>query len=134
MKKYLGLDFGEKRIGVAISDGLGLTAQPKPFIYNNEATITSIKKIIEEENICAIILGLPKDREGKEGKKATEVRQFMKILESLNLPIILQDERYSTVAVTKHLLTMDVKRKKRKQQVDSQAAAFILQGYLDKLN
>ncbi|MCP4050092.1 MAG: Holliday junction resolvase RuvX [bacterium] len=130
--RALCLDYGEKRIGVAISDPLNITAQSLPFILNSKDTIDCIDKTLTEYNVNKIIIGLPKDRDGGDSKKALEVRSFAEKLQGkIKCEIIFRDERYSTVAVTKHLIKAGVKRKKRKKVVDSNAAAFILQGYLD---
>jgi putative Holliday junction resolvase len=130
--RYLGLDFGEKRIGVAVSDPLGMTAQSHGYVFNDEKTLAAIKVFIEDYQIVGLVLGLPKNREGGDSKKAEHVRIFGKwLVDELALPIEYIDERFSTVAVTRHLIESGVNRKKRKQVVDGQAAAFILQGYLD---
>jgi putative holliday junction resolvase len=133
VERYLALDYGEKRIGVAMSDPLNITAQAHPYIENNNQTINSIKKIVSEYEVAKIVLGLPKDREGNDSKKAIEVREFgKKIEDELNCEVTYWDERFSTVAVNKHLISLDVSRKRRKQIVDSQAAAFFLQGFMDR--
>lgn len=135
MERVLALDHGEKRIGVALSDPLGMTAQAQPFLSNNESFWTNLEALIKEKNVTSIVLGLPTNRMGDDTKKTTEVRAFAVELEAkTKLPIIFRDERYSTVAVERHLISADVSRKKRKQVVDGQAAAFILQGYLDRVS
>lgn len=135
MSRLLALDYGEKRVGVAVSDPLGLTAQPKPYIENNHAIIDSIKQLIGTMNITKIFIGLPKDTRGGESKKSMEVREFKDLLESeLKLEIQFVDERFSTVAATKQLDLLGINRKKQRQLIDSQAAAFMLQGILDKNN
>tara|TARA_A100001015_G_scaffold163672_1_gene181967 strand:+ start:2092 stop:2502 length:411 start_codon:yes stop_codon:yes gene_type:complete len=133
MTRLLAIDYGEKRIGIAISDGLGLTAQPKPFIYNNETIVESLKQLISENDVVKIYIGLPKDTRGGESKKSIEVRSFAeKLKKELALPIEFVDERFSTVAATKQLDASGLNRKKQRHLIDSQAAAFILQGILDK--
>jgi putative holliday junction resolvase len=132
MNRYLALDYGEKRIGVAISDPLNMTAQPKPFISNDPELKKILSTMLEEFEITTIILGLPTNRFGEDTQKTKEVRVFKETLESwIDLPIIFRDERYSTKAVERHLISADVSRKKRKQVVDGQSAAFVLQGFLD---
>ena len=133
MKRYLGIDYGEKRIGIAISDPLNITAQPQQYILNNDIAIESIMSLTKPLNITTLIIGLPKSKIGTDSQKAKEIRQFAKTLtDKENYDIIFQDERYSTVAVERTMIQADVSRKKRKEKVDSLAAAFILQGYLDK--
>ena len=132
MSRLLAIDFGEKRIGIAISDGLGLTAQPKPFILNNDKTIDSLKSLISEYDISTVYLGLPKDTRGGESKKSLEVRAFADRLKSqLTIPLNFIDERFSTVAATRQLDESGLNRKKQRHLIDSQAAAFMLQGVLD---
>ena len=132
MTRLLAIDYGEKRIGIAISDGLGLTAQPKPFILNNDKTLESLKALIEEYEISTVYLGLPKDTRGGESKKSLEVRAFADVLKKqLAIPINFIDERFSTVAATKQLDEIGFNRKKQRHLIDSQAAAFMLQGVLD---
>lgn len=130
--RLLGLDYGEKRIGVALSDPLGLTAQPQTYIPNDDQTMAAVKALVTEYEVSTIVLGLPKNREGQDSAKATEVRAFGAALtECTGCDILYQDERFSTVAVNRTLLEADVSRKKRKEVIDSAAAAFILQGVLD---
>ena len=128
-KRILALDIGEKRIGVAVTDPFNIMAQPLPYILNDDQTKKEIENLIEEKNIKLILIGLPKDQMGKEGKSAQKIKTYCNNLK-LNIPITYYDERYSTKAANKHLLTLDIKRKKRKELIDSQAAAFILEGYL----
>jgi putative Holliday junction resolvase len=133
--RLLGLDYGEKRIGVAMSDPLGITAQALPFIPNTDKAVEAVYHIVQQYDVKKIILGLPKNRDGGETKSSEDVRSFANLL-SLKITeadIDFWDERFSTAAVTRHLIGMDMRRDKRKQVVDGQAAAFILQGYLDRL-
>jgi len=131
--RYLGLDYGEKRIGVAVSDPLGLTAQTRPYLPNDKTLWPSLTQIIQDSSIAKIILGLPKNRLGEDTKKTEEIRKFAEQLkEKTGLDIVFQNEAYSTKAVEKHLIAADVSRKKRREVVDSQSAAFVLQGYLDR--
>ena len=128
----MALDYGEKRVGVAISDPLGITAQPKPFLLNNDALMDVIKQLINEFEITTLFIGLPKDTRGGETKKSLEVREFKKKVEScVSINVQFVDERYSTVAATKQLDEGGLNRKKQRQLIDSQAAAFMLQGKLD---
>lgn len=132
--RFLGLDYGDRRIGVAVSDGLGLTAQPHPFINADADAFNQIKKIVAEYDIKQIIVGLPKHLDGRQSEKAHTVTAWAdELSQYTGCEIIFRDERLSTVAVTRTLIAADVSRQKRKSLVDSQAAAFILQGYLDTL-
>jgi len=132
MSRILGLDYGSVRVGVAISDALHLTAQGQSFIKNDEALIPTILQLIESRDIDKIILGNPLHLSGQESQKSEEVRQFQQQLQTqTSCEIILRDERLSTKAAQRHLIEMDVSRQKRKQKIDSMAAVFMLQGYLD---
>lgn len=131
--RILALDYGEKRIGAAVSDPLGLLAHPLPYIANTPRAISEIVALLREYDIAELVLGLPKSLNGQESAKSSEVRAFAdKLRTETMIPIHFRDERMSTVAVTKHLISVDVKRKARKEIVDSQAAAFVLQGYMDE--
>jgi putative Holliday junction resolvase len=132
-KRLLGIDYGDVRIGVAISDPLGLTAQPVGTIQNSPTAITEIQTIIHEKKVTKVIVGLPKNQHGDDSKKAASVRSFAdKLMADLNIEMEFVDERFSTVAVSRHLISMDIKRQKRKSVIDTQAAMFILQGVLDR--
>ena len=134
--KYLGLDLGTRTLGIAISDATHLVATPiKVLRFADsmyEETIPELKKIIESENISKIILGLPKNMNNTIGDRANTTLEYKKILEDIfNLPVIMQDERLSTVAAHNYMLEADLSRKKRKAKVDGLAASIILQTYLD---
>ena len=119
MNIFLGLDIGDKTIGIAISDGLGITAQPLTTIKrkNIASDIDSIKKIMEGYLVEEIIVGLPKNMDGSIGSQAKKTIQFAKRLEkSLDLPIIFWDERLTTVMATKIMIEGDLSRKKRKKE------------------
>lgn len=133
--RILGLDIGDKTIGVAVSDEMGWTAQGlKTLIrkgFNEE--ISSIKEIIEEYGVKEILVGLPKNMNGSIGPQGKKVITFVERLKTaLSLPVLLWDERLSTVSAEKVLLEADMSRKKRKGLKDKLAAQFILQGYLDR--
>ncbi len=134
--RLMGLDLGTKTIGVAISDGLRLTATPLETIKRKKFTIDAdrICEIISENQIAGIILGLPLNMDGSEGPRAQSTRAFARNLKTrTDLPIAFWDERLSTSAVTRTLIQADVSRAKRTQVVDKLAASFILQGVLDRL-
>jgi len=137
--KYLGLDLGTKTLGISISDPSGIIANSYKtlFFKNNDyqLLIDEIVFIIEKEKIEKIVLGLPKNMNNTLGKRAEETLEFKNKLElSLNIEIILEDERWTTKQAEKILLEGDLSRKKRKKKIDKLAATIILQGYLNKKN
>ncbi|CCQ93310.1 putative Holliday junction resolvase [[Clostridium] ultunense Esp] len=131
--RIMGLDVGEKRIGVAISDELGFTAQGVEVIPNQgEKGFSRIKELAEMYQVERIVVGLPKNMNGTIGERGEETLRFGKrIGEFLSLPILFWDERLTTVAAERALISADVSRKRRKQVVDKLAATLILQNYLD---
>lgn len=131
-----GLDLGDKTIGVAVSDrGLSF-AHPRPVIMRKKFTIDAAALIglLTRENVAAVVIGLPINMDGSEGPRAQKSRAFVRNIAPLTeLPFAYWDERLSTVAAERALLEMDVSRRKRDERIDSAAAAFILQGVLDRL-
>ena len=135
MKRTMALDMGSKRIGIAISDPLGLTAQGYGTIpkEKDSATITRIGEIIKEKNVETVIVGYPILLSGKVGEMAEEASRFArKITQSLNVETVLVDERLTTAEAEKLLISADLSRRKRKKLRDGIAAQIILQTYLDK--
>ena len=135
MDKYLGLDLGEKTIGIAISDDLCLTAQSLLTLARKgfDEDISSLSQIILEKGVTAIVVGLPKNMDGSLGPAAQEVLRLASLFETaFKLPVYTFDERLSTVAAEKILLEADLSRKKRRKVIDRLAAAYILQGFLDQ--
>lgn len=134
--RILGCDVGEKTIGLASSDGSYTIATPLMTIQRSQwkkDSMTLLKEI-EIHQICGIIVGFPLNMNGTEGPRCQSTRQFVaNLLEIINLPTCLWDERLSTLAVTRTLLEADVSRAKRKQVVDKMAACYILQGFLDAM-
>lgn len=136
MKRTIALDVGSKRIGVAISDPLGITAQPLTTIHREkkEEDIRKIALLVEQYEVQEIVIGLPKDMQGTYGKSAEGILEFKKQLESsLSIPIKVWDERLSTMAMERFLIEQDVSRQKRKLVIDKMAAVYILQGYMSSL-
>jgi putative Holliday junction resolvase len=134
MKRVLGIDLGSRRMGVAVSDGLGLTAQPAATIprHGGMRDIEAIRAQITAADADRIVLGLPLDPQGQEGPAALRARAFgEKLAAALGLPVDLIDESFSTVEAEEVLLAADVSRARRKQVVDKMAAAVILQRWLD---
>ncbi len=135
--RILGLDFGEKTIGVAISDPFGWTAQGVEIIRRKEernlkASVTRIGELIKEYGVEKIVMGYPKNMNNTIGERCEKTESFKARLEkAFKIEVILWDERLSTVAAERGLLEADLSRNKRKQVIDKMAAVFILQGYLD---
>lgn len=132
--RIMGLDIGDKTIGVAVSDIMGLTAQGVTTIkrIGKKKDIEAIKKIIEEKQVNKIVSGLPKNMNGTVGPQGEKVQKFCELLkEETNLPIEFWDERLSTVAAERSLIEGNVRRENRKKVIDMLAAVIILQGYLD---
>ncbi len=132
--RTLGLDVGTKTIGVAVSDGLGFTAQSVTTIRrtNLKADLAALKTLVQEHEGVRFVVGLPLNMDGSEGPRAEASRKVAEQLtSSLGLPVEFWDERLSTVAATRTLLEADVSRAKRREVIDQMAAQFILQGWLD---
>lgn len=132
----MGLDVGTKTVGVALSDELGWTAQGLETLKinedENEFGFDRLGLIIKEHNVGSIVVGLPKNMNGTIGPRGEACQRYASELENLfNLPVILWDERLSTIAAERVLLEADVSRKKRKKVIDKMAAVMILQGYLN---
>ena len=136
----IGLDVGDRRIGVAAADGLGLTAQGLPTIERRKLgdDLDRLIAVISERKASKLVVGLPKNMDGSVGFQGEKVRGFVEALlerirssGSTEPEIIFWDERLTTVAAHRTLLEADMSRKKRKGAVDKLAAVFILQGYLD---
>ncbi|WP_367714821.1 Holliday junction resolvase RuvX [Nitratireductor sp. GISD-1A_MAKvit] len=131
-----GLDLGTKTIGLSVSDrGLSF-ATPRQVITRKKFTqdAEALLAAFARDNVGGIVIGLPVNMDGSEGPRAQSTRAFVRNLERLtDLPFAFWDERMSTVAAERALLEMDVSRKKRAERIDSAAAAFILQGALDRL-
>lgn len=135
-QRLLGLDLGEKTIGLALSDTMAVIATPLETLRRGKFTNDAAKllALVAEHNIGAMIVGLPLNMDGSEGPSAQSARAFARnFATKSNVPIVLQDERLSTAAVTRTLLEADSSRAKRARVVDKMAAAYILQGALDRL-
>lgn len=135
--RYLGIDLGSKTIGLAMSDTtLTIASTYKTIFFKNEdynSTIEEIMNIIKEYNITKIILGLPKNMNNTLGERAETTLKYKELLEkNTDIPIIMFDERLTSVISNNILIEADISRKKRKKKVDSIAAQIILQDYLNK--
>lgn len=134
MRRILALDLGKKRIGCALSDPLGITAQPLTHVNRTsiEKDLNELRRIVEENEVTLIVMGMPYDNNGNVGTAGEYTEKFAeKLSRAIDVPIEFQDERFSTAAVERVLIDGGVRRDKRKGVVDKQAAAYILQGYLD---
>ena len=135
--RILGLDYGTKTTGVAVSDPMGWTAQGLEIIRRQEdeqikATLNRIAQLCEEDKVEKVVLGLPKNMNNTLGERGEKTLLFKEKLEArLKLPVEMWDERLSTVAAESVLLEADMSRKKRKNVIDKLAATIILQNYLD---
>ena len=137
--RYLGLDLGSKTLGISISDATGLIASNLKTLYFNDENYDSLleplKEIVIEEDIEKLVLGLPKNMDNTLGTRAMITLEFKEKLEkNLDIEVIMEDERLTSVISNNVLIQADVSRKKRKKKVDGMAAVLILQSYLDKIN
>lgn len=134
---WIGLDLGEKTIGIAVSDGGRMIASPLKLIRKSKFTIEAeeLFKLMEGRNVSALVIGLPLNMDGTEGPRAQSCRAFARNLERLRpVNMTFQDERLSTSAVERFLIgELDLNRKRRAEVVDRTAASWILQGALDQL-
>ena len=134
MGRSLGIDFGQKRVGLALSDRSNLIASPfKTINYINENDLVDqLKKIVIENNIENFVLGLPINMKGEDTAQTKIVRNFKESLSALDIPIIYEDERLSSVSAKNSLMLQNIKTGYNKPEIDKTAAAIILQQYLDK--
>lgn len=137
--RILGLDYGSKTVGVAVSDPLGLTAQRVETIWRKQEnklrrTLARIEELVAEYRVEQIVVGLPKNMNNTLGERAEKTLEFREMLEKrTGLPIVMWDERLTTAAAERTLIEAGVRRENRKEYLDSMAAVLILQGYLDSL-
>jgi len=130
--RLMGIDFGEVRIGIALSDPLQIISQPFKVIPNGDKTIYKIQEIIKTEEVGKIILGLPLNLDGEDTKKTLEVREFSEILKSnVDIPVIFWDERYSTVEANEKLKQMGYGIAESRKVIDKVAASIILKSYME---
>lgn len=135
--RIMGLDFGSKTVGVAISDPLFLTAQGIEIIRRKEEnkqrqTLARIEQLIQEYEVGEIVLGLPKHMNDSEGERVEKTKEFAeKLMRRTGLEVHFWDERLTTVAADRAMIEAGIRREERKEHVDRIAAIFILQGFLD---
>ena len=135
--RLLGLDVGTKTVGMALSDVTRTVATPYDTIRRTKFTADakSIRQVVETNRVGALVIGLPLNLDGSEGPRAQSTRAFARNLAAhIQVPIAFWDERLSTAAVERHLIEADASRKRRAQVIDRMAAAYILQGALDRLS
>ena len=137
MKRIIGLDIGDRTIGIAVSDLLGLTAQGVETIRRKKLAddIARLGELMEQYETRELVSGYPKNMNGTEGDRCEVVKAFIDEVKAVypDVQVTFWDERLSTVAATRSLFEADVSRKKRKKVIDKMAAVFILQGYLDSI-
>ena len=137
--RLMGLDYGSKTVGVAVSDPLGLTAQGVETVWRKQEnklrqTMARIEELISEYQVERIVLGYPKNMNNTVGERAVKSLEFKEKLEKrTGLPVVMWDERLTTVSANRVLMETGVRRENRKEHVDEIAAVFILQGYLDSI-
>jgi putative Holliday junction resolvase len=132
--RVLALDHGSKRIGLAISDELGVIAQPLEFVLAEPfaAFLARLKDILRERQVEQLLVGMPRNMDGSYGPAALKVQEFIAVLrESVTVPIQTWDERLTSVQANRVLIAGNVRRGKRRERVDQTAAAILLQSYLD---
>ena len=134
----MALDLGDKTIGVAVSDRIWCAASPRELIRRKKGSFTRVverlAEIVAESGCVGLVIGLPRNMDGSEGPRCQSARAFaVSVCKCLGIPVLLWDERLSTVAAERALLEADLSRKRRKEVVDSVAAAYILQGVLVRM-
>lgn len=138
--RIMGLDFGEKTVGVALSDEMLLTAQPFETIKRERPaklrrTLSRIETLMEEYQVEKVVIGLPKKLNNEEGDRCVQTREFGEMIERRSgLEVIYQDERLTTISADAVLEEGGVRKENRKQYIDKMAAAIILQAYLDRIS
>ena len=134
--RVLGIDHGTKRIGLALSDELGVIAQPLEFVPAEpfSGVLSRLKEIIREKQVELLLVGMPRNMDGSYGPAALKVEEFVAVLKTaLTTPIKTWDERLTSAQANRFLIQANVRREKRREKVDKMAAAILLQSYLDVL-
>ncbi len=135
-QRLMGLDVGAKTIGIAFSDVRRVVATPRETIRRSKFTrdAETLRRLIEANDVGGLVIGLPINMDGSEGPRCQSVRQFAaNLLATIDIPVVFWDERLSTVAAERPLIEADISRKRRAEVVDKMAAAYILQGALDRM-
>lgn len=132
MYRMLGIDYGEKRIGIAMTDPLQIIASPFDVFENNDHVLDKIANLVEEYNVSIVVVGNPLNLKGEQTLSTQNAVRFKETLDTkISVPVVLWDERLSTKSANNSLIEGNVSRAKRKQMVDKIAAVFILQSYMD---
>ena len=135
MSRVLGIDFGTRRIGLALSDPTGMVASPLPFLENTgvKPVVSKLKEMVESQGIETVVVGLPRNMDGTYGPSAEKVRDFVaQIQPAISAKIITQDERLTTSQASRDLAQMGLSQKELRKKVDSSSATLILQQFLDR--
>ena len=131
--RYMGIDYGDARLGIALSDPLYIAAHPLITLKNDEHLFDNLDDIFCDYNFAGIVIGYPRNMDGSEGFATKKVRAFIeKLTRFIDIPIIEVDERLTTVQASRQLHEQGISARKQKNKVDMTAAALILQSYLDK--
>ncbi len=133
MPRILGIDYGERRIGVAISDSSGMVATPLRVVdVGDGRELDELARIASQERVELVVVGLPRRLAGDEGPAAEQVREFVAVLsERVSVPVVTWDERMTTAQAERAMLAGGVRRRQRRGRIDKVAAALVLQSYLD---
>ncbi len=135
MSRTLGIDFGTRRIGLALSDPTGTLASPLPFLENSDPqkVATALQELVQAQDVRTVIIGLPRNMDGTYGPAAQKVREFIaQIQPHLSAKMICQDERLTTVQASRDLSQMGLNQRELRKKVDSSSACLILQQFLDR--
>ena len=133
MNRALGIDYGDTRIGIAISDPLKIISKPLCTLKNNDNFLTELQNIIKEKNVDAIVVGYPIGMKGQVTKQTEKVDSFIELLaENINIKIVKVDERLSSVSASNSLIQQGIKTGHNKELIDDTSAAIILQEFLDR--
>lgn len=135
MRRTMGLDVGERTIGVAFSDLLGITAQGHGVWRRRtlKEDLDYLNDLADEYEVADVVIGLPRRTDGTFGPESASVKEFgRQVAEAIGIPVVYYDERFTTKIAEQALISQDVRRSKRKQVIDKVAAMLILQGYLDR--
>jgi putative Holliday junction resolvase len=133
VNRTLGIDYGDTRIGIAVSDPLKIISKPLRTVKNNDNFLTELQNIIKEKNVDAIVVGYPIGMKGQVTKQTEKVDSFIELLaENINIKILKVDERLSSVSASKSLILQGIKTGHNKELIDDTSAAIILQEFLDR--
>lgn len=134
-RRVLGIDYGSERIGLALSDPLGLIATPYLTVRNTSGVLDELAEIVQREGVTAVVAGMPLNLKGEHAQKALEVEEFVRALEArLGITVVRLDERFTTTIARQTMVMLGTKKKTRREdrgRVDAMAAAVLLQGFLD---